>query len=77
MDILWKTGTMEVRKVINVLSNDFNSLAIYSDSFVIPSLDINDIGVVYQCEVIVNSFPVVTFKDTFTIPLPGMNTNTL
>ena len=74
MDILWTTGTMAVRKVFNVLPNDFNSLAIYNDSFVIPSLDINDIGVVYQCEVIVNS--VVTFKDTFTIPLPGMNTNT-
>ena len=75
MDILWTTGAMEVRKVFNVLPNDFNSLAIYNDSFVIPSLDINDIGVVYQCEVIVNS--VVAFKDTFTIPLPGMNTNAL
>ena len=77
VDIIWTTGTMEVRKVIDVLPNDFNSLSIYNDSFIIPSLDINDIGSVYQCKVIVNSFPVVAFKDTFTIPLPGMNTNTL
>ena len=72
VDIVWTTGIMEVRKVMDVLPNDFNNLAIYTDSLVIPSLDINDIGSVYECTVIVNSLPVVTFKDTFTIPSPGM-----
>ena len=72
VDIVWTTGGMEVRRINDLSPSDLNILAIYNDSFVISSLDISDIGSVYQCEVIINSFPLTAVKDTFIIPLPGM-----
>ena len=72
VDIVWTTGAMEVRRINGLSPSDLNTLTIYNDSFVISSLDISDIGSVYQCEVIINSFPLTAVKDTFIIPLPGM-----
>ena len=56
VDIIWTTDNVQVRRVNNVTaSNNINSSSIYNDSFIIPSLNISDIGNMYQCEVLVNS----------------------
>ena len=56
VDIIWTTDNTQVRRVNNVTaSNNINSSSIYNDSFIIPSLNISDIGNLYQCEVLVNS----------------------
>ena len=72
VDIIWTTGDTQVRRVNNVTaSSNINSTSVYNDSFIIPSLNISDIGDVYQCEVLVNSFVPTTAKTDFIIPIPG------
>jgi len=79
VDIIWTNDSnTQVRKANNVAaSNILNTSAVYNDIFVIPSLDISDIGSVYQCEVIINSSPPIIVKDDFTIPIPFYSTGML
>ena len=73
VDIIWTTGDTQVRRFNNVTaSGNINSTSVYNDSFIIPSLNISDIGYVYQCEVLINSFVPTTAKADFIIPIPGM-----
>ena len=76
VDIIWTTRDTQVRRVNNVTaSSNINSISVYNDSFIIPSLDISDIGSTYQCEVFVNSILPTTAKVDFIIPIPGMKYN--
>ena len=73
VDIIWTTEDTLVRRVNNITaSSNINSTSIYNDSFIIPSLNISDIGYVYQCEVLINSIIPTTAKADFIIPIPGM-----
>ena len=73
VDIIWTTRDTQVRRVNNVTaSSNINSISVYNDSFIIPSLEISDIGSVYECEVFVNSILPTTVKTDFIIPIPGM-----
>ena len=74
VDIIWTTGNTQVRRVNNVTaSSNINSSSIYNDSFIIPSLNVSDIGIgsVYQCEALINSVSPSTVKTDFVIPNPG------
>ena len=72
VDIIWTTGDTQVRRVTNVTaSSSINSTSVYNDLFITPSLNISDIGSVYQCEVLVNSILPITNKTDFVIPIPG------
>ena len=73
IDIVWTTRDTQIRRVNNVTtSSNFNSTSLYSDSFIIPSLDISDIGSVYQCEVLINSIIPASAETDFSIPFSGM-----
>ena len=73
VDIIWTTGDTQVRRVNNVIpSGNINSTSVYNDSLIIPSLNISDIGSVYQCEVLINSFVPTMANTDFIIPIPGM-----
>ena len=72
VDIIWTTGNTQVRRVNNVTaSSNINSSSIYNDSFIIPSLNLSDIGSVYECEVLINSVLPTGAKTYFTISTPG------
>ena len=72
VDIIWTTGDTQVRRVNNVTAiSNINSTSVYNDSFIIPSLNINDIGKVYQCEVMINSISPTTAKTDY-YPIPGI-----
>jgi len=73
VDIIWTTGNnTQVKRVNNVAAvNSINSTSTYNDSLIISSLDISDIGSVYQCEVLINSVSPSTAKTVFMIPIPG------
>ena len=72
VDIIWTTGDTQVRKVNNVTaSSNINSTSVYNDLFIIPSLNISDIGNVYQCEVLINSVIPTRAKTDFIISIPG------
>ena len=73
VDIIWTTGNTQVRRVNNVTaSSNINSSSIYNDSFIIPSLNLSDIGSVYECEVLINSVLPTTATTDFTVPIPGL-----
>ena len=75
VDIIWTTGNTQVRRVNNVTaSSSINSSSLYNDSFIIPSLNLSDIGSVYECEVLINSVSNTTAKTDFIIPIPGTYT---
>ena len=75
VDIIWTTGDTQVRRVNNVTaSSNINSTSVYNDSFIIPSLNISDIGSVYQCEVLINSILPTSAIGDFIIPIPGILT---
>ena len=77
VDIIWTTGDTQVRRVNNVIvSSNINSTSVYNDSFIIPSLDISDIGSLYQCEVLVNSVIPTKAKADYIIPIPGTHSRT-
>ena len=76
VDIIWTTGDTQVRRVNNVtaaISNiDFTSKSVYSDSFIMQTLDVGDTGSVYHCEIFINSIFNTTSKANYVIPIPGM-----
>ena len=73
VDIIWTAGNTQVRRVNNVTaSSNINSSSIYNDSFIIPSLNLSDIGSVYECEVSINSILPTTAKTEFIVPIPGI-----
>ena len=73
-DIIWSTNNTQVRRINNITAiSDFNSSSfVYNDSFVISSLNINEIESVYQCEVVINSILHTTVIADFIVPIPGM-----
>ena len=72
VDIVWTTNNTQVRRVSNVTaSSNINSSSIYNDFFIIPSLNLSDIGSVYECEVLINSVLPTTAKTYFTVSSPG------
>ena len=71
VDIIWRTGNTQVRRQNNILARNIGTLAVYDDTLLITSsLSIDDIGSIYECEVVINSFPVVTATADFTVPIP-------
>ena len=73
VDIIWTTNNTQVRRVNNVTaSSNINSSSIYNDLFIISSLNLSDIGSVYECEVLINSVLPTTAKTDFTVSSPGM-----
>ena len=74
VDIIWTTRDTQVRRVNNVTANsNINSTFVYNDSFIIPPLNLSDIGSVYQCEVLFNSMFPTTAKAEYIIPIPGIH----
>ena len=72
IDIIWTTDNTQVRRVNNATaSGSIYSSAIYIDSFIIPSLNISDIGNVYECKVLINSGLPTSAKTDIIIPIPG------
>ena len=76
VDIIWSISkdNRQIKRTSNVTFNKFrDSLALYSDSLVIPSLSLYDTENNYQCQVLINSTIV---KENFTIVLPSMQVDT-
>jgi len=71
VDITWKSGKTQVRRRSNVLASSIGTLSVYTDSYTVTSsLSVDDIGDSYQCEVVINTVPVITTTSSITIPIP-------
>ena len=68
VNIIWSFGKSNtpIRTSNNVAASSIKSLTVYSDSFTIPSLTVQDTDDSYHCQVLINS---TTFKEDFTISL--------
>ena len=72
VDIIWTTGGVQVRRSNDVGRNSIIS-TVYNDSIIIPSLNLSDVGNIYQCEVLINLIVPTASITNFTIPIPGTN----
>ena len=72
VDFIWTTGNTQVRRTNSVTATiAMNSLSVYIDLFIIPSLSISDNGSVYHCEVLINSSLPAAASSNITIFIPG------
>ena len=72
VDIIWTNGDKQIRRVNNVTARiKMKSSSVYNDSFIISSLNISDIGSVYECAVLINSKLPAATSSNITILIPG------
>lgn len=71
VDIIWTTGNTQVRRINDVIGSDDINSTIYNDTFIIPLLNISDIGSTYRCQLLINSISPIVADANFTIPVPG------
>ena len=71
VDIVWSSGGTELQRMTNVSSTMMGASLVYTDSYTIPLLSIDDDSRVYQCEVVINASPPVMVSDTITMDVTG------
>ena len=73
VDIVWTRDGVEVEH-INDISSNFSSpeVVVYTNIYTIPLLGTYDDDVVYECEVIINSNPLLEIAQNVTLDVTGM-----
>ena len=73
VDLVWSRDGVEVEP-INDISSNFSSpeVVVYTNIYTIPLLGTYDDDIVYECEVIINSNPILTITDSVTLDVTGM-----
>ena len=73
VDLVWSRDGVEVEH-INDISSNFSSpeVVVYTNIYSIPLLGTYDDDIVYECEVIINSSPILKFTDNVTLDVTGM-----
>ena len=72
VDIVWSSGGTELQRMNNVSSTMMSNSLVYTNSYTISQLSTTDEGRVIQCEVLINTSPLVMANDTTTLDLIGM-----
>lgn len=71
VDIIWSTGSAQVKKTNNVKANQTGTIIVYSDSLTIPFLKISDVANGYLCTIEINSTTSVKAEKNIIIPIPS------
>ena len=73
VDLVWSRDGVEVEPINDIRSN-FSSpeVVVYTNIYTIPLLGTYDDDIVYECEVIINSNPILTITDSVTLDVTGM-----
>ena len=73
VDVVWSRDGVEIER-INDISSNFSSpeVVVYTNIYTIPLLGTYDDDIVYECEVIVYSNPILTVTDNLTLDVTGM-----
>ena len=73
VDIVWTRDGVELER-INDISSNFSSpeVVVYTIIYTIPLLGTYDDDVVYECEVIINSSPLLEIAQNVTLDVTGM-----
>ena len=77
VDVVWSRDGVELKHINDIRSN-FSSpeVVVYTDIYTIPLLGTYDDDIVYECEVIINSNPILKITDSVTLDVTGMYTLT-
>ena len=72
VDVAWRRDGMELEYTENISSN-FSSpeVVVYTNIYTIPLLGTYDDDIVYECEVIINSSPMLKITDNVTLDITG------
>jgi len=72
VDIIWSSDGTELERMegVNVNSTTDNSV-VYTDTYNISQLSTTDDGREYQCEVVINTSPLVMANDNVTLNVMG------
>ena len=75
VDVVWSRDGVEVEH-INDISSNFTSpeVVVYTNIYTIPLLGTYDDDVVYECEVIINSSPILKITNDVLVNVTGMCT---
>ena len=78
VDLVWSRDGVEVEH-INDISSNFSSpeIVVYTNIYTIPLLGTYDDDIVYECEVIINSNPILTITDSVTLDVTGKHVSLL
>jgi len=69
---MWTSNGMIVKRMHGVMPvYMMNTSQVYTDSYTISQLSTNDDGRVYQCEVVINSSPLITVAGDIVIDVIG------
>ena len=71
VDIVWRSGGTVLQRIDNVSSTMMSNLLVYTNSYTISQLNTTDNGRVIQCEVVINSSPLVTANNNITLNVTG------
>ena len=71
VNIIWTTGSLELRRVNDITAYIENDTAVYTDSFEISSLSAIDNGREYQCTVMINATQPVNSSDLYILTFSG------
>ena len=73
VDIVWSSERLEVEKIeeVNVTYTSSGS-AVYKTTYTIPLLSTTDDGRVYQCDVVINTSPIIFGSSNITVDITGL-----
>jgi len=73
VDIVWSSENLEAEKIENVnVTYTSTGSAVYKTTYTIPLLSTTDDGRVYQCEVVINTTPLVFDSSNITLEFTGL-----
>jgi len=72
VDIVWRDGGSEFRRMDNVSSTTMDNSLVYTDSYIISQLSTTDDGRMIQCEVVINPNSPVMANNSITLDVTGM-----
>ena len=75
VDFVWSRDGVDLEYIENITSN-FSSpeVVVYTNIYTIPLLGTYDDDIVYECEVIINSSPILRITDSVILNVTGMCT---
>ena len=71
VDIVWSGDGTELERMNNVLSTTMDNSLVYTHSYTISQLSTTDDGRVIQCEVVINTSPLIQEVNNITLDLIG------
>ena len=71
VDIIWRSGSMVLMRTNNTSPTVMDSSLVYTDTYNISQLSTADDGREYQCEVVINTSPLVMATGSVTLDVMG------